>query len=215
MTRFMTRSQFLASLAAAGITLAALVSTYAWAQQQDAAQPPLPPGWTQEDMQKCIAAGTPGDIHKQMAKGVGMWKGKNTMWMYPGAEPVQYESSVELSMIMDGRFLKVEIESQMPGMGPYHGIGVYGYDNVQGRHVSMWIDTLSTAITHGVGEPSPDGKSLVFTYNFHCPVTGKPTTMREVNTSTGPDSETLELYTIEPKTGKEYKMMQIDLTRQK
>ena len=31
---------------------------------------------------------------------------------------------------MDGRFIKVEVEGEMPGMGPFHGFGIYGFDNV-------------------------------------------------------------------------------------
>src|SRR5688572_3180198 len=48
----------------------------------------LPPGWTEADMQACMAAGTPGEMHKRLAQGVGEWKGKNTMWMGPGSEPM-------------------------------------------------------------------------------------------------------------------------------
>ena len=45
----------------------------------------LPPGWTAEDMQAMMAAGTPGKMHEHLAKDVGMWQGKTTMWMAPGA----------------------------------------------------------------------------------------------------------------------------------
>ena len=41
----------------------------------------LPPGWTAADMKACVDAGTPGKMHEFLAKGVGMWQGKNTMSM--------------------------------------------------------------------------------------------------------------------------------------
>src|SRR5687768_3331310 len=44
----------------------------------------LPPGWTKADMQACMAAGMPGKMHEHLAKDVGEWHGKNTMWMAPG-----------------------------------------------------------------------------------------------------------------------------------
>lgn len=39
----------------------------------------LPPGWTPEDMQACMAAGIPGKMHEHMAKSFGVWHGQTTM----------------------------------------------------------------------------------------------------------------------------------------
>jgi len=50
-------------------------------------------------------------------------------------------------------------------------------------------------------------------YTFNCPITKKPTAMRDVETITGPHSKTLEMFGADPKTGKEYKMMRIELTK--
>jgi hypothetical protein len=38
--------------------------------------------------------------------------------------------------------------------------------------------------------------------------------MREVDTVTGPNSKTLEMFGPDPKTGKEFKMMTIELTKE-
>jgi hypothetical protein len=37
--------------------------------------------------------------------------------------------------------------------------------------------------------------------------------MRQIETNTGPNTKTLEVFGVEPKSGKEFKMMQIELTR--
>jgi len=37
--------------------------------------------------------------------------------------------------------------------------------------------------------------------------------MREIETMTGPNSKTLEMYGTDPKSGKEFKMMVIEFTR--
>ena len=37
--------------------------------------------------------------------------------------------------------------------------------------------------------------------------------MRQVEKTTGPDTKTLEMFGPDPKSGKEYKMMTIELTR--
>jgi hypothetical protein len=173
----------------------------------------LPPGWTEEDMKACTLAATPGELHKHLAKSVGVWHGKNTMWMAPDAEPMTSECTATITSIMDGRFTKCEWEGEMPGMGPYHGFGINGFDNVSQKFVSIWIDNHGTGILNGKGELSPDGKVTTYEFNFNCPITKKPAVLREVETITGPNTKTLEMFSTDPKTGKEYKMMSVELSR--
>ena len=211
---------FHAAVCIAAVALAAAVGSFAVADSsKDAkagAQPEfkLPPGWTAEDMQRCMVAGTPGKMHEHLAQGVGKWETKCTMWMAPGVEPMKSEGMSTVSPIMDGRYMKAEMEGEMPGMGPYHGFGIYGYDNVSKEFVSTWIDNHSTGIMKGTGELSDDAKTLTWTYTVNCPMTGKPTKMREVETITGDDTKTLEMFGDDPKTGEEFKMMHIDFKKQ-
>jgi hypothetical protein len=174
----------------------------------------LPPGWTEADMQACVAAGIPGKMHEMLAREAGTWTGKNTMWMGPDTEPMQAESTTTITAIMGGRYTKAEVKGDMPGgMGPFEGFGIYGYDNVTQKFTASWIDSMSTGIAQGTGELSKDGKTLTITYKYTCPVTKKPTTMREVHTRTGENTKTLEMWGIEPKSGKEFKMMKVELTK--
>ena len=41
---------------------------------------------------------------------------------------------------------------------------------------------------------SADGKTMTWKYMFNCPVTKKPTPMRQVETTTGPGTKTLEMF---------------------
>jgi hypothetical protein len=201
------------------LTMAAVFASIAIAEasreQKPAAGPEmkLPPGWTQEDMKACMIAGTPGRMHEHLAKGIGKWQGKTTMWMGPGSEPMTSECNSTVTSMMDGRFVKVEMTGEMPGMGPYNGLGLYGFDNVSGKFVSSWIDNHSTGIGNGLGELSDDGKTLTWKFTYNCPLTRKPTVMREIETITGPDTKSLEMFGADPKTGREYKMMRIELTK--
>jgi hypothetical protein len=207
--------------AAAGI--AACVGTLAFAQPARdgkpaapaAAQPEmkLPPGWTTEDMQACVEAGMPGKMHERLAKAVGVWEGKGTMWMGPGGEPMKCAMNSKTTTIMDGRYTRCEITGDMPGMGPFTGLGVNGYDNVSQKFVSNWIDNHSTGIMAGTGEISADGKTLTWTYTYNCPVTRKPASMRQIERFTGDNTMTLEAFGPDPKTGKEYKLMSFEFTR--
>jgi hypothetical protein len=183
---------------------------------KDAAAAPeaqLPPGWTPEDMQKFMAAATPGKMHEHLAKDAGVWVGKNTMWMAPGAPPIETESTTTISPLFDGRFIKVDMAGEFPGMGPYRGLAISGYDNITGKFVSTWVDNFSTSMAHGEGELSKDGKTLTWAYECNCPLTDKPTAMRQVETITGPNTKVMEMFGTEPKSGEEFKMMRIELTK--
>jgi len=173
----------------------------------------LPPGWTPEDMQACMIAGTPGKQHQMLASGAGSWTGKNQMWMAPGMPAITSESTAMVTPAMDGRFTKCEFKGDMPGMGPFSGFGIYGFDNVSQKFVSTWIDNMGTGMMQGTGEASADGKVITWNYTYNCPITKKPTKMREIETITGPNSKTLEMWGIDPKSGKEFKSMFIEMTR--
>ncbi|MBY0263497.1 MAG: DUF1579 domain-containing protein [Phycisphaerales bacterium] len=175
----------------------------------------LPPGWTPEDMKACMDAGTPGEMHAWLAKSVGTWKGKETMWMGPGADPISTECTSTITSLMDGRYFKCDMVGNIPDMGPFHGMAINGFDNVSKKFVASWVDSMSTGIMNGTGELSSDKKTLTWNYTFNCPIAKKPMGMREVDTVTGPDSMTMEMFTTDPKSGKEYKMLHIDFTRQK
>jgi hypothetical protein len=150
-----------------------------------------------------------------LAKSVGTWQGKSNMWMGPdGGEPMVSDCTFTITPLLDGKFFKCEMKGEMPGMGPYNGMGLYGYDNVAGKFVATWIDSMGTGMMNGDGALSADGKTLTWTYNFNCPITKKASVMRETET-TGADgnTKTFEMIGPDPKTGKEYKMMRIELTK--
>ena len=173
----------------------------------------LPPGWTMEDMQACILAGTPGKMHERLAEGVGTWEGKQTMWMAPGTEPITSTIKSTCSKLLDGRFVKVEVQGNIPGMGPYNGMGIYGFDNVAQQFVTIWIDNHGTGMMNGTGKLSANGKTLTTNYIYNCPILKKPTTMRDIETITGSNTKTIEMFGIDPKSGKEFKMMVLELVK--
>lgn len=201
-------------------TLALIAGAVAIARPADQNKPTsqpefkLPEGWTEADMQRCMEAATPGKMHEVLAKGVGTWRGKTTMWMSPGADPVTGECVSVVTPVMDGRFYRVETKGDM-GMGPMTGEGTFGYDNVSKQFVSSWITSCGTGFMQGTGELSSDGTTLTWTSTMNCPVAGKPTTIRDVERHIGADTTIIESYAKDPKSGKEFKMMQMELTRQR
>lgn len=183
---------------------------------QESAQPEmqLPPGWTEQDMQAVMLAETPGEMQGRLAKDVGEWRGKMTMWMIPGAESVVSDCTSTVTSIMDGRYTRVETASEMPGMGSFTGQGIYGFDNVSEKFVCSWIDNHGTGIMTGEGKLSADGKAIEWEFTYNCPITKKPTAMRQIETVGDGDTKTLDLFGADPKSGKEFHMMHIELSRQ-
>jgi hypothetical protein len=177
------------------------------------AQPELPPGMSQADMMACMEAATPGEMHAWLNEAVGVWQGKTTMWMTPGAEPMHSECVSTITSKMDGRFTTCETVGEMPGMGPFTGFGIYGFDNVSQQFQSTWVDNCGTGMMVGTGTLSSDGKTLTWNFNYNCPITKKLTPMREVERRTSKDAFTLEMFMNDLASGKEFKMMQIDFTR--
>lgn len=178
--------------------------------------PQLPPGWSESDMTACIEAGTPGTMHEFLQGQVGVWQGTSQMWMGHGAaEAATGTCTWTVSSLFDGRYIKCEMSGEMPGMGPFTGLGLTGFDNVSQKFVGSWLDSHNTGIMQGVGELSSDGKQLAWTYSYHCPITKRPAVVRQVDHFTGENTMSFDMFATDPKSGQEYKCMHVDFTRQK
>lgn len=172
----------------------------------------LPPDRTAEDFAACGIAGTPGAQHEHLKKAVGVWEGKTEMLMSPMSSPVTSTCVTTITSIMGDRYIQCDTKGDMGGM-PFIGMGINGFDNVSGKFVGSWIDNMGTGIMNGTGEASKDGKSITWSFTYNCPITKKPAIWREVDTHTSPTTMTLEMFTNDPKTGKEYRVMKIDYTK--
>lgn len=210
----MNRTPRFAFIGVAALAVVAGSITLAQSSKDDKPDMPLPPGWTEEDMMACAKAGTPGEMHEHLAKSAGTWKTESRMWMAPDTEPMRSEGTMTATPILGGRFVKSEMKGEMPGMGMYHGNGIYGYDNVAEEFQCSWFDNHSTGIMRGTGELSSDGRTLTWEFTYNCPIREKPAKMREVERITGENTRTLTMFGTDPKSGKEFKMMEIEMTRQ-
>ena len=82
------------------------------------------------------------------------------------------------------------------------------------KFVSIWLDNMSTGMMTGTGELSEDGKTIDWEFTGNCPIEKGPVTVREVETITGPNTKTLEMFGTGPKGDEEFKMMSIEMTRE-
>ncbi|WP_312297540.1 DUF1579 domain-containing protein [Chryseobacterium sp.] len=158
---------------------------------------------------------TPGEMQKMLAKSDGIWTGETTMWMEDGGKPMMSKSEAINKMMYGGRYQISNHKGSFMGM-PFEGMSIVGYDNSKKKFVSTWIDNMGTGIMHGEGDWNPSTKSVEFKGKMTDPSRpGKDCDFREVFTFVDDNTQKMEMYGADSKTGKEYKTMEINFTRKK
>ena len=166
-------------------------------------------------MKAMMDYGTPGKMHEMLASWNGTWNADMTMWEYEGATPQKLTSTTVNTMIVGGRYQSSKHSGMMMGM-PFEGISTIGYDNAAKQFVSSWVDNWGTGIMMMKGPWDESKKTITLTGSIPdiCRP-GKECSMREVFTIIDANTQKMEMYGADPKTGKEMKMMEMHLTRKK
>ncbi len=164
-------------------------------------------------MQAWMKAIKPGPEHAWLAKSVGTWKMKISMWMDPSQPPEISESTSERTMAMGGRYLIERVTGTSMGM-PFEGMGTTAFDNVDKKFHGTWIDNFGTGVMISVGSCDADFKQCTFTGTMNDPMTGKSVTARMVETHPDPDHFAFDMYNPGP-DGKEVRSMRLEATRVK
>jgi len=158
---------------------------------------------------------TPGEMQKMLAKSDGNWVGETTMWMEKGSQPMMSKSEATNKMVFDGRYQMSTHKGDMMGM-PFEGISIVGYDNSKKKFVSSWIDNMGTGIMNMEGIWNASTKSIEFKGKMTDPSRpGKDCNVREIYTFVDDNTQKMEMYGPDAKTGKEFKTMEINYTRKK
>jgi len=158
---------------------------------------------------------TPGAMHAMLAKSDGSWNGENTMWMEEGGKPMKSTSEANNKMVFDGRYQVSEHKGDFMGM-PFEGMSITGYDNSKKKFVSTWIDNMGTGIMNLEGTWNASTKSIEFKGKMTDPSRpGKDCNVREIYTFVDDNTQKMEMYGPDSKTGKEFKTMEIKYTRKK
>jgi len=152
---------------------------------------------------------TPGPEHEALAKSVGEYDMKVTMWQAPDAEPETVTGTATRSMIFGGRVLQEKVESEVMGMA-FEGEGRTGFDNVTGAFWSTWNDNMSTGLYSSTGKRREDG-CLEFRGQGPDPMAGGMVQQKSVVHFNGDGSERHEMW--EERDGEWVKTMEIVYTR--
>jgi Protein of unknown function (DUF1579) len=163
-----------------------------------------------DDMKAMMAYATPGDIHKMMAKSVGDWSCAVTMWMAPGAQPMNSVTDAKNEMILGGRYLQQTNTGSFMGQ-PFQGISTTGYDNAKKIFVNTWIDNMGTGIMYLTGTWDAASNSIILTGNMVDPSSGKDIAVKETLKFVDDSHEEMTMYMMAG--GQEFKSMYIKMTK--
>lgn len=156
--------------------------------------------------------GAVGAPHKGLARRVGTWKVQARFWVAPGAPPEVSEGKAEASLIMGGRYVMERFEMSTPE-GPFHGLGIIGFDNIKGRYQSIWIDSMSTGVMTAEGTGDPDARAIDSTGQEPDPASNAYKPYRSIEKQLDDNTRRLETFETGP-DGKELKVMELFYTRQ-
>jgi hypothetical protein len=162
---------------------------------------------------------TPGTLHKMLARSNGKWTGEVTLQFSADAAPVSGGTSILTnSMAMDGLYQVSEIKGNITKvMGDsWTGIRITGYDSARKVFTRAMIG--DGASSGGVGMEGPwneTKRSITMPFKKTDPATGKVRDLKEVYKIVDENTEVLEIYAIDEKTGKEFKMLNVTWKREK
>ncbi|MCA9244720.1 MAG: DUF1579 domain-containing protein [Phycisphaerales bacterium] len=169
----MTWKNWLAGLTLVSVT--ALVTSTALSQDHKNKKSDHPAaqagGEMDPEMAAWMAAGAVNENHKLLEYMVGSWNCEVTNYCM-GPDPATSRGKSTAKWALDGRFVSYEFDGDFMGT-PFHGIGYTGYDNIQKKYVSLWMDSMSTAIFTDAGDYDASSKTFTYHGEMASPTGGK------------------------------------------
>lgn len=193
------------------VVVTAFVTTQVVSQDKGPPGKPMDPEM-QKMMEQYAKFAETGPQHKQLGTRIGAWDVKTKCTMDPNAPPQESRGVSKVHTVLGGRWIIEEFEGEMPGMGPFSGMGITGYDNVKKKYVNFWLDTMGTGAMISEGSADPTGKTITYIGSFEDPILGKTKTVRSVARFVSDSKHTFEMFDTAP-DGKEFKSLDIEYTR--
>ena len=157
---------------------------------------------------------TPGDAHKTLAAENGNWDAEATMYMSANdPKPQKTKMTATSKMILGGRYQEERFTGSMMGQ-PFEGISTVAYNNATKQIESTWVDNMGTGMMFMKGNYDGTSKTMEIKGEFTDPMTGKTKPLRQTYTMADADSRKMEMFEVD-ENGKEYKSMEIVMTRKK
>lgn len=165
-----------------------------------------------EMMAAYAKAATPGPQHKLLEPIVGKWTFTAKFWMDPTQPPMETQGTSERKWILGSRYIIDDVDTPSLGGEKFQGLGLMGYDNIQQKYISVWLDSMGTGMSTSLGAVDKSGKIFTYQREEFDPVSKQKMKNRDVVRIESNDKHTMEMYRILP-GGKEMKSGEIIYTR--
>jgi hypothetical protein len=178
---------------------------------QALAQENQPSAQQQKAMEAYMKMGAVTENHEFLKKYVGGWDCQVKGWMAPGQPPTVSRGSLQGEMRLDGRFLLMNFKGEMFGR-PFAGLQIIGFDNMQHKYITLWIDNTSTFffMTAGTRLDSVISESGL----WPDPLTGSQVPVKARTAWINADEYLYEQFMVMPDKS-EFKSMEMRCQRQK
>ena len=164
----------------------------------------------------CAMAGTLTAAHELLVRFAGTWRAEVKMWMGPGpgtgAEPMISHGTMVNTLIFGGTFIEHDYTDDS---GMFAGRGFFGYNTIEERWESVWLDTMATFMMTERGSYDAESRSWTMTDELKDPGSGHMMRKRSVVTLHGDGSHSMETWftpTAGENAGIESKCMEIVYT---
>lgn len=166
---------------------------------------------TESQVETWVRCAMPGEHHKLLEKMAGPWSMAIKYRMKPETPVVESHGTCDRKWILGNRFLLEEFDGGALAL-PFQGLAIYGYDSFEKKYTSVWLDTMSTAITTNLGTCRNGCDEISFVGRHGDPWTGTMKPSRGITRFIDEKRHLLELY--EPDAnGVEFKILEIVYTR--
>ncbi len=158
----------------------------------------------------------PGPEHEVLKAMVGDWEGGVKIFPGPGAPAMENKGTIHREMTMDGMYVIEHVSGSpmMPGGKPFKGMGIVGYNQIEKRYESVWIENMSSWMMFETGKYDAAKKTMTFEGDVLDPMTNKRVHHRSVADLSNPDRQTFASYGPGP-DGKEFKNFEGTFERKK
>lgn len=163
-------------------------------------------------MEAYMKAGAVTEHHAYLKRFAGSWTAATTMWTVPGQPPTSGGGTIEGRLIMGGRFVVMDFKGTMMGQ-PFEGLQITGYDNMQKKYLTLWLDNTSTSFFELAGTRDAAKDVVVQTGEWADPMSGT-TKVRASIRFLNPDEYVWEQFMVLP-DGREFKSMEMRCRRMK
>jgi hypothetical protein len=165
----------------------------------------------QKAMEIFIKMGAVTENHEFLKKYVGGWDCQVKGWMAPGQPPTVSQGSFQGDMRLDGRYLFMDFKGEMFGQ-PFNGLQIIGFDNMQQKYITLWIDNTSTFFFTTLG--TRQDNVISETGLWPDPLTGAQAPVKARTTWVNADEYLYEQFMVMPDKS-EFKSMEMSCKRRK